>query len=127
MRPVIKSFITSFIAVAVIGCDGVSGQAVPVLGGSIDVNCEVLLAPLQRAIDIATTGAVINVTGMCFEDEVRVPGDKTDLTIQGVPVLQESFGWSLAFPLLALGPIIGINAIRRFDQDARSRSAPRRP
>ena len=85
MRPLIKSFITSFIAVAVIGCDGVSGQSVPVSGGSIDINCEELLAPLQRAIDIATTGAVINVTGMCFEDEVRVPGDKADLTIQGVP------------------------------------------
>jgi len=35
-------------------------------------------------------------------------------------VLQESFGWSLAFPVLALGPILGIAAIRRFDQGPRS-------
>jgi sugar phosphate permease len=40
----------------------------------------------------------------------------TMVTIQGVPVLQESFGWSLAFPVLALGPILGIAAIRKFDQ-----------
>ena len=40
----------------------------------------------------------------------------TMVTIQGVPLLQESFGWGLAFPVLALGPIFGIAAIRRFDQ-----------
>ena len=40
----------------------------------------------------------------------------TMVTIQGVPLLQESFGWGLAFPILALGPIFGIAAIRRFDQ-----------
>ncbi len=45
----------------------------------------------------------------------------TMVTIQGVPLLQESFGWSLAFPVLALGPIFGIAAIRKFD---RSRRAP---
>ncbi len=44
----------------------------------------------------------------------------TMVTIQGVPVLQESFGWGLAFPVLALGPILGIAAIRRFDQGPRS-------
>ena len=40
----------------------------------------------------------------------------TMVTIQGVPVLQELFGWSLAFPVLALGPMFGIAAIRRFDR-----------
>ncbi len=40
----------------------------------------------------------------------------TMVTIQGVPVLQQSFGWSLVFPVLALGPILGIAAIRRFDR-----------
>ena len=44
----------------------------------------------------------------------------TMVTIQGVPVLQESFGWSLAFPVLALGPILGIAAIRRFDHEPRT-------
>ncbi len=44
----------------------------------------------------------------------------TMVTIQGVPVLQESLGWSLAFPVLALGPIFGIAAIRKFDQSRRA-------
>ena len=44
----------------------------------------------------------------------------TMVTIQGVPVLQESFGWSLAFPVLALGPAFGIVAIRKFDQGLRT-------
>ncbi len=44
----------------------------------------------------------------------------TMVTIQGVPVLQESFGWGLAFPILALGPLFGIAAIRKFDQDRRA-------
>ena len=46
----------------------------------------------------------------------------TMVTIQGVPVLQESFGWGLAFPVLALGPILGIAAIRKFDQVPRGHS-----
>ena len=44
----------------------------------------------------------------------------TMVTIQGVPVLQEALGWSLAFPILALGPILGIFAILKFDQDPRA-------
>jgi MFS family permease len=40
----------------------------------------------------------------------------TMVTIQGVPLLEESFGWGLAFPVLALGPIFGIAAIRKFDR-----------
>ena len=44
----------------------------------------------------------------------------TMVTIQGVPVLQESFGWSLAFPILVLGPVFGIAAIRKFDQGVRT-------
>ena len=40
----------------------------------------------------------------------------TMVTIQGVPLLQESFGWGLAFPVLALGPVLGIVAIRRMDR-----------
>lgn len=37
----------------------------------------------------------------------------TMVTIQLVPLMVESFGWRLAFPLLALGPAAGIAAIRR--------------
>ena len=48
----------------------------------------------------------------------------TMVTIQGVPVLQGSLGWSLAFPVLALGPILGITAIRKFDQGRRASKLP---
>jgi MFS family permease len=37
----------------------------------------------------------------------------TTLTIQMVPPVVEALGWAWAFPLLALGPIAGIAAIRR--------------
>jgi MFS family permease len=37
----------------------------------------------------------------------------TTLSIQLVPLLVEPFGWRWAFPALALGPVLGILAIRR--------------
>jgi len=37
----------------------------------------------------------------------------TMVTIQLVPVLADAVGWRLAFPILALGPALGIGAIRR--------------
>ena len=37
----------------------------------------------------------------------------TTLTIQLVPLLVDRFGWPWAFPMLALGPVLGIWAIRR--------------
>jgi MFS family permease len=37
----------------------------------------------------------------------------TSVTVQLVPVVAEQFGWRYAFPVLALGPAIGIAAIRR--------------
>lgn len=35
----------------------------------------------------------------------------TLVTIRGVPVFAEAFGWQWAFPWLALGPIVGILAM----------------
>jgi MFS family permease len=37
----------------------------------------------------------------------------TSITVQLVPVVAGQFGWRYAFPILALGPAIGIAAIRR--------------
>jgi len=37
----------------------------------------------------------------------------TTITIQLVPVVVAVVGWRFAFPLLALGPALGIAAIRR--------------
>jgi sugar phosphate permease len=37
----------------------------------------------------------------------------TMVTIQSLPLLAEHVGWAGAFPLLALGPAVGILAIRR--------------
>jgi MFS family permease len=40
----------------------------------------------------------------------------TMVTIQGVPAIVAVAGWQWAFPVLALGPALGILAIRRFQQ-----------
>lgn len=37
----------------------------------------------------------------------------TMLTIQAVPALVHGFGWSVAFPFLALGPLVGVIAMAR--------------
>ena len=37
----------------------------------------------------------------------------TTITIQLVPIVVAAVGWRFAFPMLALGPAIGIAAIRR--------------
>jgi MFS family permease len=37
----------------------------------------------------------------------------TSITVQLVPVVAQQFGWRFAFPVLALGPALGIAAIRR--------------
>ena len=44
----------------------------------------------------------------------------TTVTIQLVPLLAEAFGWSWAFALLALGPLVGIASIRRLAVGATS-------
>ena len=40
----------------------------------------------------------------------------TTVTITAVPHLRERFGWPLAFGMLALGPALGILAMRRLDR-----------
>jgi MFS family permease len=49
----------------------------------------------------------------------------TILSIQLVPPLVELFGWRWAFPVLALGPTLGIVAIRRLVTLKRALAAPR--
>jgi MFS family permease len=49
----------------------------------------------------------------------------TILSIQSVPPLVEQFGWRWAFPVLALGPTLGIVAIRRLVILKRALAAPR--
>jgi MFS family permease len=50
----------------------------------------------------------------------------TMVTIQAVPAIVEVVGWRWAFPALALGPVLGIMAIRQFQQLA-GETAPPRP
>ncbi len=40
----------------------------------------------------------------------------TMVTIQGVPAIAAAAGWQWAFPVLAIGPALGIAAIRRFQR-----------
>jgi sugar phosphate permease len=50
----------------------------------------------------------------------------TMVTIQAVPAIVDVVGWQWAFPVLALGPALGIAAIQRF-QVARAGSGGRSP
>ena len=45
----------------------------------------------------------------------------TMVTIQGLPLLTEAVGWAGSFPVLSLGPVVGIWAILRL---ARVRGQP---
>jgi len=49
----------------------------------------------------------------------------TTITIQAVPPVVRAVGWSLAFPMLALGPMVGIWSIRRLGAVRRMASAER--
>ncbi len=49
----------------------------------------------------------------------------TMVTIQGVPMLRDSLGWHLAFPVLALGPMLGIGAILKLDVNQSDRASSR--
>lgn len=45
----------------------------------------------------------------------------TLVTIRGVPVFAEAFGWQWAFPWLALGPIVGILAMAKLRRSPEAR------
>jgi hypothetical protein len=49
----------------------------------------------------------------------------TMVTIQAVPPMVELVGWRWAFAFLALGPLVGISAIRRLVRVQRLDSAAR--
>ena len=49
----------------------------------------------------------------------------TVVTIQLVPVLAATVGWRWAFPILAVGPALGIASIRRLVGGARARASQR--
>lgn len=47
----------------------------------------------------------------------------TMVTLQGVPVITAHLGWSVAFALLALGPVAGIFSMRAFNQTQTANAA----
>jgi MFS family permease len=51
----------------------------------------------------------------------------TMVTIQAVPAIVVLAGWRWAFPVLALGPALGIMAIRRFQRQPASAPHPEPP
>ena len=48
----------------------------------------------------------------------------TIVTIQGLPIITDTFGWVWAFPVLALGPVFGISAILELVRVRASQKAP---
>jgi predicted MFS family arabinose efflux permease len=47
----------------------------------------------------------------------------TMVTIQLVPLISEAIGWRWVFPVLAVGPVVGISSMRRL-QKLRHREPP---
>lgn len=72
---------------------------------------------------IVTEVAPSDAVGTALTLQTSIGFLLTTVTIQGVPSLAGTFGWQWAFPVLALGPVVGIYAIRRL---ASLRSPPSR-
>jgi MFS family permease len=62
---------------------------------------------------LATEYAPADAVGTALTVQVSLGFLLTTITIQLVPLLVETIGWSWAFPMLALGPMLGIASIRR--------------
>ncbi len=73
---------------------------------------------------MVTETADAEVRGTALTLQTAVGFLLTLVTIRGVPLLAEVWSWQWAFPLLALGPLAGIEAMRRFGRVAPGRSRP---
>jgi sugar phosphate permease len=62
---------------------------------------------------LATEHAPADAVGTALTVQVCLGFLLTTVTIQIVPLLVDALGWSLAFPVLAVGPMLGIVSIRR--------------
>lgn len=62
---------------------------------------------------LATEHAPAEAVGTALTLQVSLGFLLTTITIQAVPLLVDAVGWSWAFPLLAVGPMLGIVSIRR--------------
>jgi len=62
---------------------------------------------------LATEHAPADAVGTALTVQVSLGFLLTTITIQAVPVLVDAIGWSWTFPLLAVGPMLGIASIRR--------------
>ncbi len=86
MKPTFKVYTVPYLAAVVIA--GLAAVAVPqsAQAAMIAVNCPGGGSELQDAIDAAASGDTIELSGLCEEGNVRVSGDKANLTIRGVEV-----------------------------------------
>ncbi len=71
---------------------------------------------------LVTESVPADAVGTALTLQVSLGFLLTTLTIQLVPVVANAMGWAWAFPVLAIGPIIGIVSIRRLM--ARTASSP---
>lgn len=62
---------------------------------------------------LATEHAPADAVGTALTLQVSLGFLLTTITIQVVPLLVDAIGWPWAFPLLAVGPMLGIVSIRR--------------
>jgi len=76
---------------------------------------------------MVTESADDDVRGTALTLQTAIGFLLTLVTIRGVPLLAEVWSWQWAFPILALGPLAGIEAMRRFGRLASGRARPPLP
>ena len=65
---------------------------------------------------LATESVPPHAVGTALTLQVSLGFLLTTITIQVIPPLVDAVGWQWAFPLLAIGPALGILSIRRLKQ-----------
>jgi len=97
--------------------------AAVVFGGPILVVASVFVVwGLSVIPDSAQFSALVadlsppEITGSLMSLQTALGFALTILTVQLTPVIAERFGWPLLFSILALGPIVGITAMRELTQ-----------
>jgi sugar phosphate permease len=90
----------------------VFGAPLPVVGALACVWGFFVIADSAQFSAMLTETAPAHAVGTALTLQTSLGFLLTMATIQGVPLIADALGWRWAFPILALGPALGIAAIR---------------
>ena len=91
----------------------VFGHAPPVVVALLLVWSVAVIADSAQFSTLVTRVVAPHAIGTALTLQTSIGFLLTTLTIQLVPLIAGALGWRYAFPVLALGPALGIGAIRR--------------